>query len=138
MSHSFIFIPFRDGVPLSVPSQSVLRILETHRFSGSHLTDGSNEIPTPVDDAGNSTIGDHVFVNCSGENVVELAIDRPLYDAAYRRLAFDFVSDLKLVMMSSGGETLRTAPMMEKHIPEDMIEQFGDVDTNVLSPNQLP
>lgn len=107
MSHSFIFIPFRDGIPDSISSQSVLQILETHRFHPSSLTDGSNKIPTPLDDAGNSTIGDHVFVSCSNDNVVELAISRPLYDAAYRLLAFDLIYELKLVMMSSDGETLR-------------------------------
>lgn len=138
MSHSFIFIPFRDGELGSVQTQSVMRILETHQFFDCDISNGSNEFPTPLDNEGNTTIGDHVFVNCSDGAVTEIVIDRPLYDVNYRRLAFDLITDLKLAMMSSGGETLHAAPMMTSHIPDDVINQFGDVDTNVQSPDQLP
>ena len=138
MSHSLIFMPFRDGEPCSVPTQSVARILATHHFNDFELADGTNAIHTPLDTNGNATIGDHVSVNCDDGQVSEIAIDRPLYDTAYRRLAFDLLTHLNLAMMSSGGETLRTAPTMTNHVPDDVLSQFYDTDTDVQELDQLP
>jgi hypothetical protein len=137
MSHSFIFMPFRDGETASIPQRDASRLLQAHQFPECTLIDGANVIGTPTTSDGCPIIGDYLFINCSGSDVTEVAIDRPLYDEPCRRLAFAIIADLQLAMMSSGGEILCISPSAKQDFHRDFISQFIDVDTDVTSQEQL-
>ena len=138
MSHGFIFLAFHDGEPASIPYKDLNGILQEHDFSVQELIDGANEIQTPESSDGSKTIGDHLFVNVADSRVTEIEIRRPIYDESFRRLAYSFITELRLTMISSGGEVLRTSLAASAHLPNDFVAQFSDVDTNVASLEQLP
>jgi hypothetical protein len=138
MSHSFLFMRFQEGEPVTVPQREVVDILRDHGFDAIELSEGINELPPPLGHDGNPEIGDFVSVCLSDGSVSEVAIERPSYLDQFRSLAYDLISRASLVMFSSGGDSLYACNVPRGELPDGMIEQFGDVNLSVASMAELP
>ena len=134
MSHSYIFSRPAEVETTATEHQHLLELLRIHAFAIDKLGDGANDIPFV---GLQNDVGD-VTVYCESGEVVEISIDRPRYQEAYRQLALALMTEFKMVMYSDNGTTLRATPACAAYLSEGFVEQFQDVDLTVASTIQIP
>ena len=137
MSHSFIFLRFKGGEIAATDEERLVEVLTEHGFRKVDLMEGVNEISAPIDESGDTPIGEIIITVADG-SITEFSIDRPRYREGFRALSFDLVSRLGLAMLSDNGSSLFTSAKGAAELPDGFDSQFESAVLNVTDMGQLP
>ena len=135
MSHSMLFTKFKDGILVAVEPKPVLALLARHGIRVGGLSEGTNEIRMPVDETGDTPIGE-LAVHVASGAITEISIDRPRYKEPYRLLAFDLLTE-GFAMFSDNGTVLYAKQGEVANLPQALREQVEFADLDVKLPRQL-
>lgn len=137
MSHAFIFRRFEGGRFAAIPQEALVNVLNEHGFGPVILHEGMNELRAPIDETGDTPIGD-VNISVKAGSVIEFCIDRPRYRLGFRALSFNLVKRLCLVMFASDGSAIYACPEGAAELPEGFGSNFKQVNLDVQMADHLP